>query len=67
MLLVTEDKGDKPLSGAASPSPGHEAGHQEGIKCRYMRAAHGYLSNTTFHGVSWVLEDVPRATKVQGK
>ena len=61
MLLVNEDKGDKPMSGAASPEPS-----QEGIKCRYMRAAHGYLSNTTFHGVSWVLEDVPRATKVKG-
>lgn len=63
-MLVIGDKGDQPLSGPASPEPGHEAGHQEGIKCRYMRAAHGYLSNTTFHGVSWVLEDVPRATKV---
>ena len=60
--------GDKAASGSgsASPEPGDpEAEEPEhGIKCKYMRAARGYLSNTTFHGIAWVLEDVPRATKV---
>ena len=38
---------------------------EHSIKCKYMRAAHGYLSNTTFHGISWVLEDVSKAAKVK--
>ena len=37
------------------------------IKCKYMRAAHGYLSNTTFHGISWVAEDVSKVAKVDRK
>ena len=39
---------------------------KSGIKCKYMRAAHGYLSNTTFHGISWVAEDVNKVAKVGG-
>ena len=41
-----------------------EVKQEENIKCKYMRAAHGYLSNTTFHGISWVAEDVTKAVKV---
>ena len=39
-----------------------EAKH--GIKCKYMLAARGYLSNTTFHGIPWVLEDISKGAKV---
>ena len=54
--------GDESSPGAGAAGAALEPEH--GIKCRYMRAAHGYLSNTTFHGISWVLTDVSRATKV---
>ena len=37
---------------------------EHNIKCKYMRAARGYLGNTTFHGISWVVEDVSKVTKV---
>ena len=48
-----------PLKGGEEPEePPH------GIKCKYMRAAHGYLGNTTFHGISWVTTDVSNAAKV---
>ena len=57
-MLVIGDKIDN--SEPASPEP-----EEHGIKCKYMRAAQGYLSNTTFHGIAWVVEDVPRATKVR--
>ena len=40
-----------------------EAKH--GIKCKYMLAARGYLSNTTFHGIPWVLEDISKGAKVK--
>ena len=40
-----------------------EADH--GIKCKYMLAARGYLSNTTFHGIPWVLEDISKGAKVK--
>ena len=60
-MIVIGDKSDD----NSSPGPPiHDDGNDQGIKCRYMRAAHGYLSNTTFHGIAWVVEDVPRATKV---
>merc|ERR1711953_46493 len=39
-----------------------EADH--GIKCKYMLAARGYLSNTTFHGIPWVLEDISKGAKI---
>ena len=59
MLVIGDESPPGPgAAGAAPLEPEH------GIKCRYMRAAHGYLSNTTFHGISWVLTDVSRATKV---
>ena len=35
-----------------------------GIKCKYMRAAQGFLGNTTFHGISWVLEEVSAWAKL---
>ena len=60
-MIVIGDKSDD----KSSPGPPvNDDGPDQGIKCRYMRAAHGYLSNTTFHGIAWVVEDVPRATKV---
>lgn len=62
MIVIGDKSDDKSSPGPASPD--HDDGHDQGIKCRYMRAAHGYLSNTTFHGIAWVVEDVPRATKV---
>ena len=40
-----------------------EAKH--GIKCKYMLAARNYLSNTTFHGIPWVLEDISKGAKVK--
>ena len=62
MIVIGDKSDDKSYPGP--PSPIHDDGRDQGIKCRYMRAAHGYLSNTTFHGIAWVVEDVPRATKV---
>ena len=44
---------------SAAPEEDH------GIKCKYMRAAHGYLGNTTFHGISWVTTDVSKSVKVK--
>ena len=53
----------KSMVGSKNPLPeGEEEEHS--IKCKYMRAAHGYLGNSTFHGISWVVEDVSKATKV---
>ena len=40
------------------------AKEKDGIKCRYMKASKEFLSNTTFHGISWVAEDVTRTVKV---
>ena len=44
----------------------HETAKKDGshIECKYMRAAHGFLSNTTFHGITWVLEDFSSYVKV---
>ena len=44
----------------------HEHDKKDGshIECKYMRAAHGFLSNTTFHGITWVLEDFSSYVKV---
>lgn len=44
-----------------------DAKEQDGIKCRYMKAAREFLGNTTFHGISWVAEDVSRAVKVSSR
>ena len=46
----------------------HEHDKKDGshIECKYMRAAHGFLSNTTFHGITWVLEDFSSYVKVVG-
>ena len=41
-----------------------QAEDDHGIKCKYMLAARNYLSNTTFHGIPWVLEDISSAAKV---
>ena len=80
---MTVTANTNPAPGAvALPSTNtkQETEEDEPIKCKYMRAAHGYLrwvgetslvlihallcSNTTFHGISWVLTDVSRAAKV---
>ena len=47
----------------------HENAKKDGshIECKYMRAAHGFLSNTTFHGITWVLEDFSAYVKVGEK
>ena len=42
----------------------HDPKDGSNIKCKYMRAAHGFLSNTTFHGITWVLEDFSSVVKV---
>ena len=31
---------------------------------QYMRATQGFLGNTTFHGISWVLEEVSAWAKL---
>ena len=41
-----------------------QAEGDHGIKCKYMLAARNYLSNTTFHGIPWVLEDISKGAKV---
>ena len=59
---------------------GEAGGSEDGgIKCKYMRAAQvlctvlyctvhctaqGFLGNTTFHGISWVLEEVSAWAKL---
>ena len=47
----------------------HENAKKDGshIECKYMRAAHGFLSNTTFHGITWVLEDFSSVVKVRSR
>ena len=44
-----------------------EAEGDHGIKCKYMLSARNYLSNTTFHGIPWVLEDISKGAKVKAK
>ena len=41
-----------------------QAEPDHGIKCKYMLSARNYLSNTTFHGIPWVLEDISKGAKV---
>ena len=41
-----------------------QAQPDHGIKCKWMLGARNYLSNTTFHGIPWVLEDISKGAKV---
>ena len=41
-----------------------QAEPDHGIKCKWMLGARNYLSNTTFHGIPWVLEDISKGAKV---
>ena len=44
-----------------------QAEPDHGIKCKWMLSARNYLSNTTFHGIPWVLEDISKGAKVKAK
>ena len=75
MYPELSDMEDKQQTGTKSPHQlemdeqnkvNHEHDKKDGshIECKYMRAAHGFLSNTTFHGITWVLEDFSSYVKV---